>query len=309
MRVTFCGTRGSTPAPGPEFVQYGGHTSCVALSHDGDGTVPTLLLDAGTGIRRVSDMLGNEPFRGTVLLTHLHWDHVQGLPFFTGGDREGARVGLLLPSQEDRDSTDGSSDGSSDDRGGLRGGDFGARNDSTDPEAVLSRMMSPPFFPISPSGLRGDWSFGLVPMHPFDTEGFTVTPHEIPHKGGRTLGFRVSDGHSTLAYVPDHCPTEYGAGPAGVGEYHDTALELARDVDLLIHDAHLRAEEVAAEGFFGHAAAEYAAGLGVAAGARLVALFHHKPSRTDEEIALTVSRFNDGPVPVIGATESSTLTL
>ena len=195
---------------------------------------PTLLLDAGTGLRRLPELLGDRPFRGTVLLTHLHWDHVQGLPFFGSGDREGARVNLLLP----------------------------AEDEDTDAEALLARMMSPPFFPIGPHQLRGEWSFGPVPRGAFDAEGFTVLAQEVPHKGGRTVGFRVSDGHSSVAYVPDHCPTALGDGPDGIGEYHDAVLELASGVDLLIHDAHLRAEEVAEEGSFGHAAAEYAVGLG-----------------------------------------------
>ena len=93
-------------------------------------------------------------------------------------------------------------------------------------------------------------------------------PVDIPHKGGRTVGYRVSDGHSSVAYLPDHCPTALGPGPDGLGERHPAAVELARDVDLLIHDSHLRAEEVAAEGAFGHAAAEYAVALAEAAGAR-----------------------------------------
>jgi phosphoribosyl 1,2-cyclic phosphodiesterase len=254
----------------------------VALAHDGDPVrPPTLLLDAGTGIRRLPDLLGDRPFVGTLLLTHLHWDHVQGLPFFTSGDREGGRVRLLLPGQDA----------------------------DTDAERLLARMMSPPFFPISPSQLRGSWEFGLVPSTPFDAEGFHVTPLEIPHKGGRTLGYRVTDGHSVLAYLPDHCPTSLGDGPDGMGEYHEAAVELARDADLLVHDSHLRAEEVAAEGSFGHAAAEYAVGLGAKAGARRVALFHHRPERDDEAVDETVRRFADGPVPVIGAAEGTTLSL
>jgi phosphoribosyl 1,2-cyclic phosphodiesterase len=254
----------------------------VAVAHDGDrARAPTLLLDAGTGIRRLPDLLGDRPFVGTLLLTHLHWDHVQGLPFFTSGDREGARVTLLLPGQDA----------------------------DTDAERLLARMMSPPFFPIGPSQLRGSWKFGLVPSTPFDAEGFHVTPVEIPHKGGRTLGYRVTDGHSVLAYLPDHCPTSFGDGPDGIGEYHEAAVELARDADLLVHDSHLRAEEVPAEGSFGHAAAEYAVGLGAKAGARRVALFHHRPERDDEAVEETVRRFTDGPVPVIGAAEGTTLSL
>jgi ribonuclease BN (tRNA processing enzyme) len=123
------------------------------------------------------------------------------------------------------------------------------------------------------------------------------------------MGFRVSDGHSSVAYVPDHCPTALGEGPEGIGTYHEAALELTRDVDVLIHDSHLRAEEVAEEGFFGHAAAEYAVRLGTVAGAHRVALFHHRPERSDTEVDRTVCRFAESPVPVVGAAEGTTLAL
>ncbi len=280
MRVSFCGTRGSTPAAGPEYIRFGGHTSCVALSHDEPGSLrPVLLLDAGTGLRHLPDLLDDEPFRGTVLLSHLHWDHVQGLPFFRSGDRTDARVTLLLP----------------------------AERDQPDAATLLSRMMSPPFFPITPMQLRGDWSFGLLPESVFEAEGFSVTALDVPHKGGRTVGFRISDGRTSVAYIPDHQPTALGAGPDGIGEYHPAALELASDVDLLIHDAHLRAEEVEAEGSFGHAAAEYAVALGARAGARRVVLFHHRPERVDAEVERTLERFADGPVPVVAAEEGLTL--
>ena len=134
MRLYFCGVRGSTPAPGEEFVRYGGHTSCVAVAStavDGAPLVPTLILDAGTGVRTVTALLGDRPFVGTILLTHLHWDHLQGLPFFRGADRDDAEVSLVLPAQED----------------------------GTAAEDVVAGMMSPPHFPIRPRELRGDWSF------------------------------------------------------------------------------------------------------------------------------------------------------
>ena len=280
MRVQFCGTRGSTPAPGPDFVRYGGHTSCVALSHDGED-VPTLVLDAGTGLRRLHELTGGTPFRGTLLLTHLHWDHVQGLPFFTAADREGSDVTLLLPTEDG----------------------------TTEVDQLLARMMSPPFFPIGPGQLRGDWRFGRLPSDRFDCGGFEVLARDVPHKGGRTVGFRVSDGRSSLAYIPDHCPTALGAGPEGIGAYHEAALELANGVDLLVHDAHLRAEEVPAEGSFGHAAAEYAVGLGTRAGAHGVALFHHRPERSDAEVDRTVCRFSRGPLSVFGAEEGTVMDL
>lgn len=281
MRLSFCGTRGSTPAPGPDFVRYGGHTSCVALSHDGPDDGPALLLDAGTGLRRVPSLLGDAPFRGTIVLSHLHWDHVQGLPFFGCGDRADARVTMFLPMEDDQG----------------------------DASALLGRMMSPPFFPIGPEQLRGDWSFGPLPEEQFEAEGFTVTTRNVPHKGGRTVGLRVSDGRTAVAYVPDHQPTAMGTGPDGVGEYHDAILELADGVDLLVHDAHLREEELEAQASFGHAAAEYAVRLGLKAGAAQVALFHHQPDRSDDEVDRTVARFVDGPIPVFGAAEGLTVVL
>jgi len=264
VRIHLCGVRGSTPAPGPDFLHYGGHTSCVALAHDGAAR-PVLVLDAGTGLRRVTPLLAGHPFAGTILLTHLHWDHVHGLPFFQGGDRDDARAALFLPQQP---------------------GDSAAE--------VLGRGMSPPHFPITPNGLRGDWTFSMLEPGQLKAEGFTVEAREVPHKGGRTFGYRVSDGRSVITYIPDHCPTAAGPGPEGWGEYHPAALDLAAGSDLLIHDAFQLPEEVAAEASFGHAAADYAVGLGERAGARRVMLFHHKPARTDAELDQMAERLRAG---------------
>jgi ribonuclease BN (tRNA processing enzyme) len=240
-----------------------------------------LALDAGTGLANLTGLLGGAAFAGTILLSHLHWDHSLGLPFFRGGDRDDARVTLLVPEQES----------------GL-----GA-------ERLLSQVMSPPFFPIRPGELRGSWEFGTISPGQHKAEGFTVEAREIPHKGGRTLGYRVSDGRAVLAYVTDHCPTSFGPGPDGLGAYHEAAVELARDADLLIHDAQLTAEEVPAEAAWGHAAAEYAIGLAARAGARRVALFHHKPSRTDAQLDAIGRRFAAGPLPVLVAAEGLTVEL
>jgi phosphoribosyl 1,2-cyclic phosphodiesterase len=280
VRIHLCGVRGSTPAPGREFLRYGGHTSCVALGHDG-GAGPTLILDAGTGLRGVTPLLGGQAFAGTILLTHLHWDHVQGLPFFRAGDRDGARVTLLLPDQ----------------------------GDGSAAAEVLARGMSPPHFPIPPSGLRGEWSFGTIEPGPFKAGGFVVEAREVPHKGGRTFGYRVSDGRCVVTYIPDHCPTVAGPGPEGWGEYHQAALDLADGADLLIHDSFLLAHEVAAEASFGHAAAEYAVGLGRRAGVRRVMLAHHRPDRTDDELDELAARLASGTPAVIVAAEGGILDL
>lgn len=260
MRVEFYGVRGSTPAPGAEFVRYGGHTSCVGIAHGDEA--PRLVLDAGTGLRNLSRALAGAPFTGTLLLGHLHWDHTHGIPFFAAGDHPEASVRLLAPVAEE-----------------------------ASVEAVLTRMMSPPHFPITPAELRGSWSFERIVPGTHTIEGFAVLARPVPHKGGTTFGYRVSDGAVAVAYLSDHAPQVLGVGPAGCGPYHDAALELAEGVDLLIHDAQYTAEELDARGAFGHAAAEYAVGLGAAAGARRVLLFHHDPARTDDEIDAIAGRF------------------
>jgi phosphoribosyl 1,2-cyclic phosphodiesterase len=276
VRVFVCGVRGSTPAPGAEFARYGGHTSCLALAHE--GAVPSLVLDAGTGIRRVTGLLHGAAFTGSILLGHLHWDHTQGLPFFTAGDRPDARVHLYLPAQGD-------------------------------PVEVLSRFMAPPHFPIPPTGLRGSWRFDGLEPGEHELEGFPVLALDIPHKGGRTFGYRVSDDRSSLAYLSDHSPVSLGEGPTGMGPHHDAALRLAEGVDLLVHDAQHTAEELPAKAAFGHSAAEYALTLAEAAGARRVLLFHHDPNRTDHELDALVGRFAESPIPVAAAREGDVLQL
>lgn len=251
MRVTFCGVRGSTPAPGPDFVRYGGHTSCVAFSR-GDAP-PELLLDAGTGITAVTPLLGGAPFTGSILLGHLHWDHTHGIPFFLGG-REATRIELYLPRQGDS------------------------------AEAVLERCFSPPHFPIVPAQLGPGWSFDGIDEGEHEIEGFEVLAREIPHKGGRTFGYRVTHAGASVAYLSDHSPTSVGPGPDGLGERHDSILALASGADVLVTDAQHLASEFPGVAFLGHASVEYDVAVAREAGVRTLVLFHHDPWRTDDEI-------------------------
>ena len=162
---------------------------------------------------------------------------------------------------------------------------------------------------LARAGLRGAWTFGTVAPGPLKAEGFAVEARKIPHKGGATYGYRVSDGNRVITYMPDHCPTVLGPGPDGWGEYHREALDLASGADLLIHDAFLMPEEVEAEAFFGHAAADYAIGLARRAGARRVLLTHHKPARTDDELDRLAGRVAGGPVQATVAAEGEMLEL
>jgi phosphoribosyl 1,2-cyclic phosphodiesterase len=277
MRLHFCGVRGSTPAPGRAFVRYGGHTSSLAIAHDGAN--PTLVVDAGTGLRNVSALLGGQPYRGTILLSHLHWDHVHGLPFFEAGLRTGHRVDVRLPSMDG------------------------------DAVTTLARGFSPPHFPITPAELGKGWTFQPVEAGTFEVEGFEVTAREIPHKGGQTFGFRISDGVASLAYLADHWPLALGAGPDGLGKRHAAALHLAADVDVLVHDAQFLADQFPGVSYLGHSSVEYAIALAGEAGASRLVLFHHAPDRTDDEIDTIVAAHATTALPVRAAAEGDVLCL
>jgi len=278
VRLLVCGVRGSTPAPGPEFVRYGGNTSCIAVLADEDER-PRLVLDAGTGLQRLSKSFGGEAFVGTILLGHLHWDHTHGLPFFPAGYHPDAKVTLFLPEQGE------------------------------DAEELLGRAFSPPHFPIWPRQLGEGWTFENLKEGEHTLEGFSVLAREIPHKGGRTFGYRISDGSSSIAYLSDHNPVSYGPGPDGFGPYHEAAVSLASGVDILFHDAQHTGAEFAAKSFMGHSSIDYAVGLGQEAGAGKVMLFHHDPPRTDDEVDAIVSGFRDAPVAVEAATEGAVIQL
>ena len=275
--MTFCGVRGSTPAPGHLYARYGGNTSCVAITH-AHADAPTLVLDAGTGLSRLSSDLGGKPFVGSILLGHLHWDHTHGIPFFPAGDDPEAFVSLYQPAQGD-------------------------------PLEVLSKVIAPPHFPVTPKELRGKWDFKSLEEGEHHLEGFTVTAIEIPHTGGRTFGFRVTDGENTVAYMSDHAPITLGPGPDGDGEYHPNALKLADGVDLLIHDAQYTRQEFPSKAHFGHSTIDYAIELGKRAGAHKVVLYHHDPSRTDDELDALVAVNQHHSVRVIAASEGLSLDL
>jgi ribonuclease BN (tRNA processing enzyme) len=294
MRAYFFGTRGSTTVSGPDQARYGGYTSCVGLAHDargpqagqqagppaglqGQAQPPTLVLDAGTGLQQLTKTLGGMPFRGSLLLGHLHWDHTHGMPFFRGGLADGHRVDVYLPEQ------------------------------GCDPEDLLARSMSPPHFPIRPKELGSGWAFHALDVGQHEIEGFGVRAEEIPHKGGRTFGYRVSAGPATLAYLSDHSPLAYGPGPDGLGEYHPAAVALAAGADVLIHDAQHTAAELPRLAFLGHSAVEYAVGLARQCGVGTLVLFHHDPWRTDAEIDEILASVSGPGIRVIAAYDGMVL--
>jgi phosphoribosyl 1,2-cyclic phosphodiesterase len=263
VRLLPLGVRGSTPAPGLPFVGYGGHTSAVAVLGDGE-TVPRLVLDAGTGLRDLPEHLDGMPFRGVIVLTHLHWDHVQGLPFCPAVDRPDAVVDLHVP------------------------GAWGTGSGEADAAGLLARAMSPPHFPIGPAGLQGRWRF--LPARPGDlatATGASVAVRPVAHKGGVTLGVRVELDGVSAAYLPDHALT---------GERVDAGtLELVAGVDVLLHDGQFTAGERRTAADYGHATVEATLRLADRACVGRLVLTHHAPGRTDEQLDALAARHRATP--------------
>jgi ribonuclease BN (tRNA processing enzyme) len=265
VRIALLGVRGSTPAPGHDFAGYGGHTSCVAVFNAAD-EVPRLVLDAGTGLRTLPRLLAGRPFAGDLVLSHLHWDHVQGLPFCPSVDNPDAQVTLHLP----------------------------VSPDDTDPVALLARTMSPPHFPIGPDGLLGDWRFTPMTASTFEVAGGSVTIAPVEHKGGVCFGIRIEMDGAILVYLPDHALTGEHGGAT------DSALSLARGADLLLHDGQYLAAEIAVARAYGHATIEAAAMFADLCGVGELILTHHSPARTDDELdqLAGIHRRTPGGIPV-----------
>jgi phosphoribosyl 1,2-cyclic phosphodiesterase len=248
MRVTFHGVRGSTPCQSEEIQRYGGNTSCVSI--DAPGQQP-LVFDLGTGLRYFGKSLAADRlFQGNCLLSHLHWDHVQGLPFFTPLLREGSSLDVYGPAQADGRSLDD----------------------------VVSFTIRPPLFPVSVDELPGDVRFHDTADSEFAIGAFNVMSRMIPHLGP-TLGFRVEFDGRSVAYLSDHQQPFDGTHSAAAG-----ALELVEGVDLLIHDSQYTQPEFEAKSTWGHCTVDYAVWLACHAGVKRLALFHHDPSRRDDDL-------------------------
>jgi phosphoribosyl 1,2-cyclic phosphodiesterase len=249
MRVCLWGTRGSIASAGPDTVVYGGNTSCAEVEGR-DGTI--VVLDAGTGVRRVGDTY-HEPRRIDVLLTHLHMDHIQGLGFFGPLFRDDFEVHVWGPPSTTQD---------------LR--------------TRLTRYLSPPLFPVRLRDVAARLELHDVPIDAFEIGGLEVSARMVIHPG-QTVGYRISDGTSTVAYIPDHEPALGRASLPAEPEW-TSGHDLAADADLLIHDAQYTADEYATRVGWGHSRISDAIDLARMAGARRLVTFHHDPAHDDNEL-------------------------
>jgi phosphoribosyl 1,2-cyclic phosphodiesterase len=274
MNITLWGTRGSLAAPGPATARYGGNTSCVQLVGK-DGSF--IVLDAGTGIRPLSEAVDSSVRRVDILLTHLHMDHVQGLGFFGP---------LYDPEMEVHI--------------------WGPPSTTLDLRERLSRYLSPPLFPVQMRDLPCRLTLHNVPMEGFEIGELRVRAELVSHPGP-TLGYRISENSRSIAYLPDHEPA-LGARRFPEKPEWTSGYELASRADLLIHDAQYTTEEYASRVGWGHSAITHTLAFAEITGARRLVTFHHDPQHDDAMIdgLIDAIRAEGGHhFEVIGGTEGA----
>ncbi|HET7110783.1 MAG TPA: MBL fold metallo-hydrolase [Gemmatimonadales bacterium] len=254
--VTFWGVRGSIPTPGPGTARYGGNTPCVSVSN-GDGNL--VVLDAGSGIRNLGDRLMHRPRASALevelLLSHTHWDHIQGLPFFKplSDPRTCVRI-------------------------------HGARQDESSLSAILERQMEPSVFPVPLTALAARIEVHEIGPGPFEIPGFRAEAIRLRHPG-TTLGFILepAGGGRRFAYLTDN-ELDLRASYPLPDTWRADLIERLRGVDTLIHDAMYADAFVEARAGWGHSTPAQSVELARNAGVRRVILFHHEPENDDAAI-------------------------
>jgi len=252
MQVTLWGTRGSLATPGPEMARYGGNTSCVGVVGR-EGTM--LVLDAGTGIRRLAATIPASMRRVDVLLTHLHMDHIQGLGFFAPLYRPDFEVHLWGPGSA-----------------ALR------------LKARLMRYLSPPLFPVSLSELPCKLTFHEVPCAEIDIGEFRVCSALVCHPGP-TVGYRITAPEKgVLTYLPDHEPALAALRFPSLPREWTSGGTLAAGADVLIHDSQYSAAEYPGHCGWGHSSLNQTLDFGTLTEVKQLVPFHHDPGHSDTDL-------------------------
>jgi phosphoribosyl 1,2-cyclic phosphodiesterase len=295
VQVRFWGTRGSIAAPGPATVRYGGNTSCVEVRTAADDL---LIFDSGTGIRELGRELAarGEPVRGHVFLSHTHWDHIQGFPFFWPAFEKGNDFTIYAGRDLDRQL-----------------------------EGVLAGQMEYSYFPVRLEDMQAH-----VRFRDLDEQTLTIGSAQIDvqylNHTGLTLGYRVRADDRAIVYATDNEPHDKtlrnldrpadelsGGWPVHQGDRQ--FVQFIRGADLLITDAQYTAEEFPMRVGWGHSTIEHAVDFAVAGDVRRLALYHHDPTRTDDAIDALVARARQraarqgAALEVFAAAEGLTLTL
>ena len=263
MRITLWGTRGSLPSPEPDMAGYGGNTACVEL-RGADGSL--VVLDAGTGIKRLGARLDPGVSRVDILLTHLHMDHILGLGFFKPLEDPDMEIHI-----------------------------WGPPSPSTNLRDRLSRyLLTHPFFPVYRVDLPCVLTFHDILRERFRIGGLEIISDLVCHHGP-TVGYRIDEGGASVAYIPDHEPA-LGARHFPEDPDWTSGFELASGADILIHDAQYNAEEYLTHVGWGHSSIPHAMAFAALARVGELVTFHHDPTHSDamlDELYLEAGRTPD----------------
>lgn len=277
MEVTFYGVRGSIPTPGIDFVKYGGNTACVHVRLQ-SGT--DIVLDSGTGIRLLGKELAKVSTPIHLLLSHNHWDHIQGFPFFIPIYQTDREI-IVTP----------------------------GTTDEVRPEAFLEQMQGS-FFPVQPEAINANITIHKPLVDTWKIDTATITRIKMNHPGSGSC-YIIQEGDTKLAYVTDN--ELYP--PYKKNTDFLAFVSLVNGADLLIHDAQYVVQDMPAKSGWGHSVAEEAIKLGLACTAKRLALYSHDPERTDIMVDEIVSHAEDiilisgGEMECFGAFEGQSLSL
>ncbi len=267
MKIKFWGTRGSIPTPGRETVRYGGNTPCVEVRVKDNNLI---ILDAGTGIRRLGDHLieTNSPIIASLLIGHPHWDHIQGFPFFRPAFVAGNELTII-----------------------------GAQSRHVTLRQMISDQMNNVYFPVQLSELKAKINFHPVGEGMTEIPGATITSMYVNHPMF-ALGYRIDSAGKSLVYISDNEPFSrsipsslYNVEKIIVGRYlempgdpNDRIFDFARDADVLIHDATYTPDEYRERVGWGHSDYLFALEVAAKTNVKKLILFHHDPSHNDDKI-------------------------
>ena len=270
MRIQFRGTRGSLPAPGAQTVKYGGNTTCIEVRSDSGDLI---ILDAGTGIRELGLELSEEmPVVCHLFISHTHWDHIQGLPFFIPMFVAGNRLTIYGPPDP---------------------------LTLTGIEAVLAKQLEYPHFPVRVAELAADIDYKTLSEGQVVDLGFAQVSTILMNHPAMDFGFKVQCDGKTLFFTGDHEPLyniyspddpEYNEYERIVRERNEGIMEFLRDVDVFIVDSQYTEEEYEQKRGWGHSTVEWALGMARDAGVGMTYLTHHDITRTDAEIDAIYAR-------------------
>lgn len=249
MYIRCWGARGSIPVSGPEYLQYGGDTTCLEIRTAARDAV--VIVDAGTGLRPLANRLLAEGRRDyTFLFTHAHWDHILGFPFFKP---------LYSP------------------HAGIR--IFGCSAAQGDMHKLLARTMSTPYFPVPFAEVRAEVEYREHCGSPLVLDGMRIETIPLSHPNGG-VGFRFTEGERSFVFLTDNEP---GYAHPGARDFEDY-VRFCAGADILLHDAEYTEEEYARRRGWGHCTVERAVDLAVSAGVRALGLFHHNQDRSDDAV-------------------------